>query len=222
MTPYEIVKATAIVLILAVIGLLVGHALPLIDEFRQDGATIAQNVESVSKATETALKSIQAIETNTTRTEAEMAGLLSASRHAMLTKDQVAALVAHVTKTLEDADASVNRFNNQTLPDFGKLLSSGSDLVAHADAETGEMATQFRGFLSAGTGAVESIGSDANAAHAAIEPLAGTAQNVEATTADVRKIADEWAAPIKGVWAHLKQFLFAIAGPAANVANAIK
>ena len=222
MTPYEIVKSAAVVVILAVIGLVVGHTLPLLDELTQDGATIAQNVESTAKATQTALLAIQGIETDTTRTEAEIAGLLNQTRRAMLTKDQVAALVAQATQTIGDIDASIRAFDTQTLPTFGVLLSSGSDLVHHVDSQTGEVADGFRGLLSAGTAATVAIDADADAAHAALEPLARTSANIEATTADVRKIADEWAAPIKGAWAHLKQFMFAIAGPAANVATAFK
>ena len=151
-----------------------------------------------------------------------MAGLLNQTRHAMLTQAQVTELVGHATKMMEDADASIRAFDTQTLPTFGVLLSSGSDLVHHVDSQTGEVAEGFRGLLSAGTAATVAIDADADAAHAALEPLARTSANIEATTADVRKIADEWAAPIKGVWAHLKQFLFAIAGPAANVATAFK
>lgn len=59
-------------------------------------------------------------------------------------------------------------------------------------------------------------------AAASMENIKQTTAHGEIISADVQKIADEWVAPIKGFWNHLKLFVFEIAGPAASVASAFK
>jgi ABC-type transporter Mla subunit MlaD len=51
---------------------------------------------------------------------------------------------------------------------------------------------------------------------------AGTADNVEATTKDVKDFVHRETAPVRGTWNVIKQFLFEIAGPAASVATAAR
>ena len=215
MTAYEVAKSAFLVCIVFMAGALAGRALPLLDELKADSASVAKNADDTAKALETALASIQAIELNTTRTEAEMAGLLNATRKSMLTQKQVLEITQHVNQLLGDADASVNRFNTETLPAFNGLVSSGHSLVSASGDSVRTLSQQGAILLSAGSSAIE-----------ATQPVIGhidkASANLEGTTADLKTIADQWAAPIKGAWGHIKAFLFAIAGPAANVATAIK
>ena len=55
-----------------------------------------------------------------------------------------------------------------------------------------------------------------------MQSIRDTTAHVDASAADLQKVADEWAAPVKGLWNHVKMFLFEAAGPLAEVATAIK
>lgn len=61
----------------------------------------------------------------------------------------------------------------------------------------------------------------ANAAASMANLKDTTSQGLIVAT-DVRKVADEWAAPVKGLWNHVKVFLFEAAGPLAEVVSAFK
>jgi len=56
----------------------------------------------------------------------------------------------------------------------------------------------------------------------ASENVEGVTTNLNATTKDVRDWVHAETAPIKGAWAHIKVFLFELAGPLASVASAVK
>ena len=134
------------------------------------------------------------------------------------------------TKTvLESANVAITRFGKQTLPAAGLLLTNGSDLVSHVDASTSDVFAQFHGLLTAAQTATEAITVDAQSANATLEPLAGAATNVEATTANLQattKDVETWVhtetAPIKGAWHAIKSVLFELLGPMAEVVSAIK
>ena len=138
-------------------------------------------------------------------------------------------LIPELNGMIGEANAAITRFDRQTLPALGLLLTNGSDLVAHVDERTGDLSTQFGGLVTSTQATVEAITVDAQSANAALEPMAraaeeahGAATNVNATTKDVRDWVHAETAPIKGAWAHIKVFLFELAGPLASVASAIK
>jgi len=57
---------------------------------------------------------------------------------------------------------------------------------------------------------------------ATVKSTAQTAANVESTTNDVRDFAHRELAPVKGTFNIIKNFLFELAAPLANVATAVK
>ena len=133
------------------------------------------------------------------------------------------------TALLGEANAAITRIDRQTLPAIGLLAVNGSNLIGRVGDDTQSISEKFTGLITSTQATVEAITVDAQSANAALEPMARASENVEgvttnlnATTKDVRDWVHAETAPIKGAWAHIKVFLFELAGPLASVASAVK
>lgn len=188
----------------------------LIAVLTRDSGRVAQNAENASNSLQIALSHIQAIETDTQRTEAELAGLLNQTRHSLLTAVETKELVDKASKVMEDADTATVRLGTaaESLSQIGPATAV---TVAEIGEETKATLETSQALMKAATEDLDQPG-----LKEIVEHTDETSANLAATTADVRKIADEWAAPVKGFWKRTKAVLFEIAGPAASVATAIK
>lgn len=216
MTGYEFCKCLFMAGGLIAFGTLVGHTVTLEQELTRDSATVVQNSEDVSKRLEMALGQVAGIETDTQRTEAEMAGLLNATRHSMLTEKQVQGTVDHANEVLSSLDTAIKGIApvlavsqtaiGQAAQDIHATAVRGGDVLGAAaeDLSNPDIAGTLRGVSQSS------------------QSLADTSAHLDKTAADIQKIADAWSAPVKGFWNHLKLFLREVAGPAASVVTAVK
>lgn len=99
-----------------------------------------------------ALDDVHNIELETQRTEAEMAGLLNQSRHAMLTEAQQKALVASTQRVLADSDTSVVK--------LGSAIDSLSQIAPAVTLSVDQMGADAHGLLGASTEAVNAARDD--------------------------------------------------------------
>ncbi len=173
-------------------------------------------LDKVLEALPPAIDDIHNIQVDTTRTEAEMAGLLNQTRRSLLTPEQTKELVDRAANLMDNANESVIRLGAaaQSLEGIGPTTQGAIAQTAQDIHITAGDAEQ----------AIDTITKEAGdpAIHETLTHVEGVAGNLDATSADLKKIADQWAAPVRGVWNHLKIFAFEIAGPAAQVATAIR
>lgn len=162
------------------------------------------------------LADLHAMETNTTRTEAEMAGLLNASRHDMLTAAEKAVLLDRTKRILDDADASVRQ-----LGAAAEQLGGVSPAVT--EAVTG-VALDSHELLGAATADLQDPALRGAAANvqAATAQLNATSENISAATQDIAAFVHRETTPVRGTWNVIKAFLREFAGPAAQVTTAIR
>ena len=118
------------------------------------------------------------------------------------------------TALLGAANAAITRFDRQTLPAAGLLLTNGSDLVSHIDERTGDLSSQFGGLVTAAQAATESVQQDAEAARPGIDQLSGTAEEAHGTVKELHGSATDfhqWThrelAPVKGFYHTFKEIL---------------
>jgi hypothetical protein len=147
-------------------------------------------------------------------------------------------LLIHTDISLNGKTGTLAKVNNEIIPRINGTLDATSSsiysisgnstrVLSDADLSVAQL-TKIEEKISAkmDNPAYGKMLSNADASMASIKEVAAQSvlisRNVERTTADVQTIADEWAAPIKGTWGHIKAFLFEIAGPAASVAAAFK
>jgi hypothetical protein len=108
-------------------GLFLRSGRLLANDLEADRATIAPEILRVLASTETAAASIQAIELNTTRTEAEMAGLLNAERHSVVDQKRVFDSAA---STFDSVNVTVRSINDTLIPRMVAVLDSADTAVA--------------------------------------------------------------------------------------------
>lgn len=213
---YRASKVVAMAFTLIAICVLVTHTIAMEKQIITSTHLTEQNVGIIADALQRALNRLGDIETNTTRTEAEMAGLLNQTRHSMMTPAQTKELVDRAANLMDNANLSVIRLG-EAADSLRGIGPTAQGAIAQAAQDVHQSAQQTTAMMKAATD---------DLADPALKDLAqhadATATNVEATSADVKKVADEWAAPVKGLWNHIKVFLFEAAGPLASIATAFK
>lgn len=95
---------------------------------------INTSVMSITAQVTPALADIHNIQIDTTRTESEMAGLLNATRHSMLTPVQVASLVGGANKVLTDTDTTILRLND-TVTELATLTPVTEQVIRNVGNE---------------------------------------------------------------------------------------
>jgi len=202
-TTYESIKTIWLCLAALAIGAVMARALPLLGDLRRDEATLVKNANNALVGMAVALASIQAIETNTTRTEAEMAGLLNASRHDMLTQAEKAQLLRKANAILDDADTAVKGANDD-LAKVGRDLDTGGTLLADSD-------NSLRSLVVAGQNSLEHLDALAAPAVASLDKLDATMTDVQGIAKDTHAMSTDAAAfvhreltPVRGAWHSLK------------------
>lgn len=147
-------------------------------------------VTTITPKISKALDSVQAIETNTTRTEAELAGLLNVSRQIALNERsasaeqikqidlisrQTAALIEHADATVTDLDAAAK----QTLAGAAQDEADVSTLLRQSTTSLRQVGDSSVTLLSSATTAI-----DVEDAHKAMADVATSTQNLAAATGD--------------------------------------
>lgn len=210
------ILAGAGVFLMVEAGLLAIDARKRLDGASQRLWVLSYEAHTTLLEADAAMQELSAIQVDTTRTEAEMAGLLNQTRKSMMTPAQTKELVDRAANVMDNANLSVIR--------LGAAAQSLEGLGPTAQGAIAQFAQDAHQTLKAATDDLSNpeIRSAEVATKAAAESTAKTMANVEGITADVKKEADAWVAPVKGFWNHAKLFLREIAGPTASVATAIK
>ena len=132
---------------------------------------------------------------------------------------------------LDSLTTTVDSFNGTVLPRVAAALDGTIALETNASRDLTDTTIKIddtiddlRPIIDNGikATAAAAVSMSDPAIHETLAHVDGVSGNLDATSADIRKIADAWAAPIKGTWNHLKAFLVTFAGPAAQVATAAK
>jgi hypothetical protein len=151
-----------------------------------------------------ALASVQAIETNTTRTEAEMSGLLNTARHVALDEraaeeKQLAAvdgLAARSAKLLDDADAAVGHLNASAVQ-LGTIGATTNDAIAGIAADAHDSLLSVNATLGAGQETLKAATADLadpslkagiEQVGPAIANLAATSKETAGAAADIHQV----------------------------------
>jgi hypothetical protein len=169
-------------------------------------------VPKVSKA----LDNIQAMETNTTRTEAELAGLLDITRHIALDEKKaqqqqladIHTLTIKGGKLLDDADDSVKK-----LGDAADSLNTLSPAVVAAIQDN---SVQLQDTLGMGQNMLKAatldlldpnIQKSMDNIQSATNYAANSTANLDATTHDIREYVHRETTPIRGTWNFIKELI---------------
>ena len=220
---YRIFKALWLCVLGITIGLLAQRADTLMREVTDGWPALTGNSLLALESLKTALASVRAIELNTTRTEAEMAGLLNQTRHSMMTPAQTKELVDKAAKAMEDADVSIQKLG-EAAASLEAIAPSTQGAVQQIAEDTHDTMQATQAMIGAATKdlADTNIQSTMISVRETAQATASATAHLDATAADLQKVADEWSAPVKGFWKRLKLFAFEVAGPLASVASAIK
>lgn len=160
--------------------------------------------------------SIQAIESNTTRTEAELAGLLDQTRHIAMDERKaqqrqladVHSLTSKAGKLLDDADVSV-----QQLGESAKSLSGVGPAVMDAVNDTSQQVESTlavsQSMMKAATLDLldPNIQKSLDNISSATAYVASTTANLDASTRDIRDYVHRETTPVRGTWNFLKRII---------------
>lgn len=152
------------------------------------------------------LISVQAIETNTTRTEAELSGLLNETRH--IATDERAAqqdqlmmvkqLSTKVYMLVDDADAAVKN--------LGEVAPNLTESIQYTTRDVHNTMVDSQELLQAATKQISdpSIGKAIDNMDMATLHTANATANVDATTKDIRDYVHRETTPVRGFWNAVK------------------
>lgn len=197
-TQYMTFKAVWLCALGITIGLLAQRTDALLKELTADSAKVAKNGDRLTASAQMAIASIQGIELNTTRTEAEMAGLLNQTRHSMMTPAQTKELVDRAANLMDNANLSVIR--------FGAAAQSLEGLGPTTQGAIAQFAQDAHGTLKAATDDLADP-----QIKTAIQNVATTSANVQDATAnvadttkDIRDYVRRATTPARGFWNAVK------------------
>jgi len=152
------------------------------------------------------LISVQGIETNTTRTEAELSGLLNETRHIAIDEhkaqqDQlmmVQQLSTKVYMLINDADAAVQN--------LGEVAPNLTDSIKFTTNDIHKTMVSSQELLQAATKQMSdpSISKALDNVDMASMHTANATANLDATTADIRDYVHRETAPVRGFWNAVK------------------
>jgi hypothetical protein len=215
---------------LAILSLLAAAALILIAELillaidarrKLDGlsdylTSQQKEVAGILYQAHSALLDIHAIQTDTTRTEAEMAGLLNQTRHSMMTPAQTAELVGEASQLIRSATAATD--------EMGAAANSLKGIAPTAEGAISQLADDSHAAMIEATADLRDPSIQLTTAGLArtAENTAETTKNLADTTADIKEYVHRETTPVRGTWHLVKEFLYELAGPLASVATAAK
>lgn len=219
----------AVVFALFELGLLARDARRTIPLIENSASHSLGQIDITLTAVNSAMGDVHSIELETQRTEAEMAGLLNQTRHGMLTQRQEIELVAKASAVLDDSDATIRKVNNEFLPRINAVLESSNTLVVDGDSAVGSVSLAVHQLTADGHSSLAVLSDEANELRPSIEGFnqivhsgTGIAGNLDATTSDIKAFVHRETTPVRGTWNVIKSFLREFAGPAAQVATAVK
>lgn len=167
------------------------------------------DISALSQSVIVTLSSIQNIETNTTRTEAEMAGLLNTTRHIALEEQKaqqqqlqtVQELSTKAYALLDDADQTIKSVGEipPTVAEAIKSTSEDLHLTLYSSQRLMESATDDLSSPSI-KGTMENM-------QDATKNTASATQNLADTTKDIKDYVHRETTPVRGTWNFIKELI---------------
>jgi hypothetical protein len=150
-------------------------------------------------------------------------------------QDYFRGLSTRTNTLLDSAAATVRLFNESVLPRVATALDGTTvletnaardltDTAAKIDASIDSLTSGTREMIDGGikaTTAAAAAMSDP-AIHEILAHVDGVAGNLDATSGDIHAFVHRETTPVRGTWNVIKSFLEEFAGPAAQVATAVK
>lgn len=171
------------------------------------GAAIKLNV--ISAQLQSVLQSVQAVELNTTRTEAELAGLANQTRHlSMQTAKAELDLVARAGIVLDSANVAVIKLGDAA-QSLGTVGPTVSDAIKQLQVDTHATLENSQVLLAAATTDLDdpAIHEIMLNLQATSKESMETAENVDATTRDIKAYVHRMTTPARGTWNFIKGLL---------------
>lgn len=168
-----------------------------------------KSVSILTPATLTMMQNIQAIETNTTRTEAEMAGLLNTTRHIAIAEEkaqeqQIQSVQELTTKAyalLDDAD--------QTVKGMGEISPAVAEAIKSTSEDLHSTLYSSQRLMESATDDISSpsIKGTMDNLQEASKNTATTTQNIADTTKDIKEYVHRETTPVRGTWNFIKELI---------------
>lgn len=175
----------------------------------KDIRVLVLHADSMIPQVNSTLSSIQAIETNTTRTEAELSGLLNTTRHIALAEQksqddqlqQIRLLSIKAGMMIDDADVTIKQIG-QVAPYVALAVQNTSD-----DIHTTLYSSQR--LIEATTDDVSSpsIRQTMDNIQEASKNTVETTSNVDAATKDIKDYIHRETTPVRGTWNFVKELI---------------
>lgn len=165
---------------------------------------------------DTALVSVQAIEVNTTRTEAELSGLLNQTRH--IAEDehkaqtqqlaQIQQLNSRAIALLGDADTGVKQFT-ASMQSLGMIAPTVNSSVIRLTDESTKLMDSSNKMIQSATTTISdpSIHEAIDATSQAAQNTATATKNLADTSQDIKDYVHRETTPVRGTWNAIKAFI---------------
>lgn len=208
------VEAICLTLVTAAVVVLLGEGALFVRDARRDlDANNKELMATILDAHRTVLVAggaITNIEKGTRQFQTQQIALASSSQKALNTLDadlsSLGSLLSTGSSLLSSQQQSLNQLESEASQSIKSTTEQAASLVPAARETLTTLNTQLAD----------------PAIHDTLVHVDGTSAEVEGTAHDVHVFVHRETEPIRGTWEIIKHFLFEVAGPASNVASAIK
>ena len=181
----------------------------LVLELKEDIHTTTDHVNFTLSKLDTALANLQAVELNTTRTEAEMAGLLNTTRHIALKEREAQEEQLHAIQLVAIKAYNVLDDADQTIKQVGAVAPVLAESIQDTTEDVQLTLKSTQKLLEATTDDVSSpaIKNTMERVEEASKNTAEATANVAAATQDIRDYVHRETTPVRGFWNAVKALI---------------
>lgn len=181
----------------------------LVDSLKTTFHDIGDHVNFTLSQMDTALSNVQAIELNTTRTEAELSGLLNTTRHIAMQERQSQAEQLRAMQTLMVKGYMVLDDLDQTVKQVGAVAPVVSESIQDVSQDVQLTLRSSQKLLEATTDDLSSpaIKLSMERVQDAAQHTAETTQNLADATKDIKDYVHRETAPVRGTWNFIKEMI---------------
>lgn len=170
---------------------------------------VIPKVNKTLQDTQVALQSVQAIETNTTRTEAEMAGLLNTTRHIAIEEQKAQALQLQTLQELSTKAYALLDDADQTVKSVGEIPPTVAEAIKSTSEDIHLTLYSSQRLMEAATDDLSSpsIKTTMENMQDATKNTASATQNLADTTKDIKDYVHRETTPVRGTWNFIKALI---------------
>lgn len=185
------------------------YMIMLVDSLKTTSHDIGDHVNFTLSQMDTALSNVQAIELNTTRTEAELSGLLNTTRHIAMQERQSQAEQLRAMQTLMVKGYMVLDDLDQTVKQVGAVAPVMAESIQDVSRDVQLTLRSSQKLLEATTDDLSSpaIKLSMERVQDAAQHTAETTQNLADATKDIKDYVHRETAPVRGTWNFIKEMI---------------